>query len=120
MTETNNDRALGRVEGKLDSLIAAVDAETKRAAENRAKVYERLNALAVWQASVDRRMADIETMQRDRILPFVERLEAAEQGGRAVIQAGGIAWRAARWAGGALFAGIVMFWREILDAIRGG
>jgi|GEM_PF-6956224 len=42
MTETNSERAIGRLEGKLDALIKTVEQQGQQSTEGRAKIYERL------------------------------------------------------------------------------
>lgn len=46
-SESTQDRAIGRLEGKLDTLIGHFERSERTAAENRAKVYERIEATAL-------------------------------------------------------------------------
>lgn len=59
-SETNQDRAIGRLEGKVDGLIAFVERSEKTATENRSKVYERLETNAASTAEIARTLKHID------------------------------------------------------------
>jgi len=122
MTEdVGPERGLGRVEGKLDRLIAAQERDAASAARSRERLYQGLEAvgaevrnLADDQTAIDGRLTTIETVINDRVLPAVERVEAMEQ--RAV----GAAWaaRAGRFVVRNVFWPIallaVAFWERVV------
>lgn len=115
------ERSLGRVEGKLDRLIAAQERDAASASRSRERLYAGLEEvggevrkLAEDQTAIDGRLTTIETTLRDRVLPAVERVEAMEQ--RAV----GAAWagRAGHFAVRNVFwpavVAVVAFWDRVV------
>ena len=120
MPDSNLERAVGRVEADIKTLMRQSEESERKADDSRRRVYERLEAMERQQIDVARRLEGVEAQQRDRIIPFVDRLEMAESSGKAIVWAGRHAWRAGRWLGAGLLGAVVMFWREILDWIKGG
>lgn len=120
MPDSNLERAVGRVEADIKTLMRQSQESERKADESRQRVYARLEAMERQQIDVARRLEGVESQQRDRIIPFVDRLEMAESSGKAIVWAGRHAWRAGRWLVLTIITGIVMFWREILAYLRGG
>lgn len=120
MPDSNLERAVGRVEADIKTLVRYSEEAERRAEESRRRVYERLEAMERQQIDVARRLEEVEVQQRDRIIPFVARLELAEHNGKAIVWAGRHAWRSGRWLVITIVTGLLMFWREILAYLRGG
>lgn len=61
MPESNHDRAIGRMEGKLDSLIRTVEAMDRDSAESRGKMHARVDGLARQVSTLEGEMISAKT-----------------------------------------------------------
>ena len=68
-SEQETQRAIGRLEGKLDSLIAVVQQQGERSDAGRERLYLRVDQLAQETVTVKNRVAHIET-RVDEIEPM--------------------------------------------------
>jgi predicted RNase H-like nuclease (RuvC/YqgF family) len=68
-SEQETQRAIGRLEGKLDSLIASVQQQGERSDAGRQRLYQRVDQLAQEFVTVKNRVANIET-RVDEIEPM--------------------------------------------------
>ena len=105
MPDSNQDRSIGRLEGKLDMMIEQMrqlvdqqKAEARATAENRTRLNERI-------AAVERTTAEMKA-DVEEIKPFVERARKWEQRGVGALAAVGmissgitfgVTWIGANW-----------------------
>jgi uncharacterized phage infection (PIP) family protein YhgE len=116
MPETNLDRALGRVEGKLDGVLTSIASinttlveDRQRAAMSRAAMSERIEGTEHGIESIQHRIAAIEK-GIEEIKPLADEVRAWKQRG---IGAAGILT-----ALGAIFGGAIVAFRDrILTAL---
>ena len=59
MTETNAERAIGRLEGKLDALATIVEDENKKSDARGARIYKELEQIRLDAADSRRDIADL-------------------------------------------------------------
>ena len=105
MTEPNAQRSIGRLEGKLDALIATVQEQGERSDASRARLYERLDQVAVEQQRADMVMKGLEA-KVDRIEPFATDFANLKQRGLALAAVAALIWTLV---GGALVNGFGSF-----------
>lgn len=117
MTDTNLDRALGRVEGKLDGVLTSIAAlnsalieDRARAASARAAMNDRIDAAESNLENIEHR---VETIERgiDDIRPLADEVRQWKQRG---IGAAGVLT-----ALGAMFGGALVAFREKVLAFFG-
>lgn len=59
MTEATTERAIGRLEGKVDALVGAVEDQTQKSERRYARIYEELEQARLEAAEIRREIADL-------------------------------------------------------------
>lgn len=115
MVETSHDRAIGRLEGKLDALIETVKAQGEKSDQGRAKLYERVEGVERATHNLDGRVQTIEGTVK-KMNPLVEEFGRLKQRGLGMLMLLGIVWMLL---GGLLLNGISWIVHQIIR-IGGG
>lgn len=59
MTETTSERAIGRLEGKIEALVGAVEDQTEKSERRYARIYQELEQIRLDAAESRRDVADL-------------------------------------------------------------
>lgn len=113
MTETTSQRAIGRLEGKLDALIETVKEQGERSDESRSRLYQRMEAIAKEQTRSDGELKAV-TAAVARIEPIANRFASLEQRGLAIFGVVAVVWVLV---GGAVTNGITSFLSWVAKAV---
>lgn len=126
MPDTNVDRAIGRLEGRLDEVVKKIDAlavslerQDEASAEARRRIYDRVGAV---ETSVEI-SGQIDAQVRDRIdgldakisadiMPTVNEVKRWKITGMTVLAVVGVA-------GASIGAAIFWLWEVVLERIKG-
>lgn len=100
MTEGDEQRSIGRIEGKLDSLINSVAAQSEASEQSRRRLYERVGKIETSveisgqvEAQVRDRLDKLDTRIESEIMPTVNKVNGWEKmgmGALAIIGIGGV------------------------------
>lgn len=113
MTETNAQRSIGRLEGKLDALIETVREQGERSDVGRSRLYERIDTIAREQSRQDSEIKDIRKIVA-RVEPAATRFLNLEQRGLAVVAVVTVVWV---FVGGAVTSGVSSAFAWVAKAI---
>lgn len=113
MTETNAQRSIGRLEGKLDALIETVREQGERSDASRSRLYESVDRIAREQSRQDSELKDIRKIVA-RVEPAANRFLNLEQRGLAVVAVVTVIWI---FIGGAVSSGITNVFAWVAKAI---
>lgn len=101
MAEGDEQRSIGVLEGKLDRLIAAVDAQAASADESRRRLYERVGKIETSivlsgkvEAQVKDRLDKLGARIDEEVMPTINKVNGWEKmgmGALAIIGIGGVA-----------------------------
>lgn len=118
MTAGGDDtqRAIGRLEGKLDSLIKSVEQMAEQSSTARGKIYERVERISADTADVDRRLGELEKTVKV-MDPMVQDLARLKERGLGVLALLGFIWL---FVGGLILQGIGWLWSALLRSMGGG
>jgi hypothetical protein len=61
MTDGNSERAIGRLEGKVDALVGAVEDQTEKSEKRYARIYQELEQIRLDAAESRRNVSDLKT-----------------------------------------------------------
>lgn len=61
MTEGNSERAIGRLEGKVDALVGAVEDQTEKSEKRYARIYQELEKIRLDAAESRRDVGDLKS-----------------------------------------------------------
>src|SRR5690606_22130704 len=89
--ETNQERAIGRLEGKMDSLIEAVKAQGEKSDASRAKMYERIEGVERSTEKMDGRLQTVEGTVT-KMSPLVDEFGRIKQRGVGILMMLGVLW----------------------------
>lgn len=65
MTETNSERAIGRLEGSMDALVSAVEDQTEKSEERYRRVYKELEEIRLNAAESRRDIGDMKAQMNN-------------------------------------------------------
>ncbi|WP_127143317.1 DUF1515 family protein [Pelagibacterium montanilacus] len=91
MTEANNDRAIGRLEGKLDALIETVKSQGEKSDASRARLYDRVGSVERNTHELDSRMHTVEETV-GKMRPLVDEFGRLKQRGVGMLMIIGFVW----------------------------
>lgn len=97
MTEANSERAIGRLEGKVDALVGAVEDQTKKSEERSARIYKELEQIRMDAAESRRDVGDLKA-RMDADAPTITEIKK---------------WKER-------FIGMQMMWAVIFTVVGGG
>ena len=106
MTDANNDRVLGRVEGKLDALIERLDRSEQMAKESRTKMHDRLDTLTANSAKMESRVENMDERLK-RVEPVAEDISKWRERGVGVLMFVGTI-------SASVAAAVTAFWHKIV------
>ena len=112
----NTERAIGRLEGKMDALIESVKAQGEASSIARARLYERAEKIANDTADVDRRLKSVEETV-SVMDPMVKDFDRLRQQGLGILALLGFIWIAV---GGLVMQGLGWLWNAAVRAFGGG
>lgn len=112
MPDSSNERAIGRLEGKLDALIESVDRNTRESKESRAKVYEQLEALRSTSSEMKTHITAVD-QRLQKVEPIAQDLSKWRERGVGVLMFVSLV---AASVGGAVAA----FWQKLIALFAGG
>jgi hypothetical protein len=127
MAETNSDRAIGRLEGrldgvdkKLDALIRSIDTNNELAADSRRKLYERVGQLETTvevkgqiDAQIRNRIDAVDQKISNDVMPTVTEVRNWKVAGVTALSMAGMA-------GAGLAAFVLWAWDVIVSKWQGG
>lgn len=61
MTETNSERAIGRLEGKVDALVSVIEDQTEKSDRRSARIYQELEQIRLDAAQSRRDVSDLKS-----------------------------------------------------------
>ena len=91
MPESNQERAIGRLEGKMDSLIEAVKAQGEKSDASRARMYERIEGVERSTEKMDSRLQTVEGTVT-KMSPLVDEFGRIKQRGVGILMMLGVLW----------------------------
>lgn len=97
MTDGNSERAIGRLEGKVDALVGAVEDQTEKSEKRYARIYQELEKIRL-DAAVSRRDVGDLKARMDADEPTITKIKKWEE----------------------RFIGMWMMWGVIFSVIGGG
>lgn len=126
MPDTSTDRAIGRLEGrldevgkKLDSLIRTVEAQNETASEARRRLYDRVGAVETSieisgqiDAQVRDRIDGIDKRLSEDVMPTVSEVKRWKVTGMTLLAVAGVA-------GASIGAAIFWLWEMVVERVRG-
>lgn len=65
MTDENSERAIGRLEGKVDALVGAVEVQTEKSDKRYARIYQELEQIRLDAAESRRNVSDLKSRMDD-------------------------------------------------------
>lgn len=88
---SNHERAIGRLEGKMDSLIEAVKTQGEKSDASRAKMYERIEGVERSTEKMDGRLQTVEGTVT-KMSPLVDEFGRIKQRGVGILMMLGVLW----------------------------
>jgi hypothetical protein len=116
MNEQETQRAIGRLEGKLDSLIVSVQQQGERSDAGRTKLYARVDQLAQEFITVKNQVGNIEA-RVDEIEPMAEEFMRWKQRGIGIWIVIFTGWMLL---GGMLLSGVSAVGKWLIKAVAAG
>ncbi len=123
MTETNTQRAIGRLEGQVSALTTqvadltrAINAQGDRQHESQTRLYKRLDEQAEIVAATTRRLTLVENAVKT-ISPMAEDFGRMKQRGLGAIAVVTVLWLAV---GGMVTSGMSALWSWVAKAVSHG
>lgn len=116
MTETNSERAIGRLEGKLDALIKTVEQQGEQSSAGRAKIYERLEKVDQDAKAMAGRLGTVEASVTS-MHPVFTRVGSLMERSKGVIAVLAIFWL---FMGGLILEGVRWVGGMVAKAVMGG
>ena len=89
--DSNHERAIGRLEGKMDSLIETVKAQGEKSDQSRAKLYERVEGVERSTEKIDGRLKTVEGTVT-KMSPLVDEFGRIKQRGVGILMMLGVLW----------------------------
>lgn len=110
MPEADLSRALGRIEGKLESLITATEQNERSACAHRERLYSNVKELGDrMQAAEQKGLSTDETLEKMK--PFAEKVDTWEKRGAGALAVAGVV-------GGFIVTALTALWSSVKHLIH--
>ncbi len=112
MTDSTSERTIGRLEGKVDTLLE----QGEQSRQSRAKLYERVDEVANKVSGLDHRVGQVEAAVKI-MEPLVEDYGRLKQRGLGILAVIGFVWLIL---GGVILEGLKLAVGSLMKAMGGG